>query len=70
MDEFLVYLPRVLIMGCMLCLIIALVLMFVQAPWAEILSDEEDEQAEYDFWFGDDDTVEDDPDDCYSEVSA
>ena len=70
MADFLLYFPRICIMACMLCLIIALVLMFIQAPWDEILSDEEDEQFERELWFGDDEAAEDDPDDCYSEVAG
>ena len=70
MDEFFIILPRFLIMGCMVCLILALLMMLVQAPWDEILSDEEDEQFERELWFGDDDNTDNDPDDCYSEVTG
>ena len=70
MADTLLIIGRVTIIGCMLCLLAAFAMILLQAPWDEILSDEEDEQFERELWFGDDDSTDNDPDDCYSEVTG
>ena len=59
MDDFLTILPKITTIGCLICLIAALIMIMVQAPWAEILADDDD----------DEEPEETEPDDCYSEVA-
>ena len=55
----------------LICLCIILALTVIQFPWAEILNAEYDEEFEEELFLdAADDTDSDDPEDCYSEVSA
>lgn len=71
MDDVLMMIGRITIVGCMICLMIALAMIIVQAPWAEIFSAEYDEDFEEDLFLkdGEDDGEyeESEPDDCYCE---
>lgn len=55
----------------LICLCIILALTVIQFPWADILNAEYDEEFEEELFLdAADDTDGDDPEDCYSEVSA
>lgn len=70
MADTLLIIGRVTIIGCMLCLLAAFAMILLQAPWAEIFSDEYDEDFETDLFLKDgeeDERSENEPDDCYCE---